>query len=322
MAASHIRTSIAVLCLLGFALLALAWIFAPYLKALTMAAQADHPAKTYPMPPRLERGMFAVDDWFVVAPIGHGTYAIGEPRYGQCNFSYLLVGDRRALLWDSGPGIRDISRVVSRLTKLPVIAMPSHLHFDHVGGLKYFSDVALPDVGDLRRRTIDGRLSLRRFEYLGLIEGLAPPTLHVSRWLKPGSEIDLGNRRLEIVSAPGHTDDSTVLLDERSGDLFTGDTIYPGNVWAFLPGTDLRAFRRTITNLARRTRKSANLYGGHGCLGSDKMLTVPRLPPAAWVSLQSALDQALKRRLIIRLPYTVSSGQRIALDSKASWMAK
>src|ERR1700689_3429018 len=48
------------------------------------------------------------DDYYAVADLGDGAYAIGEPRYGQCNFSYLIVGSPRALLFDSGPGPRHI----------------------------------------------------------------------------------------------------------------------------------------------------------------------------------------------------------------------
>lgn len=66
------------------------------------------------------------DDYYVVGDLGDGTYAIGEPRYGQCNFSYLIVGSQRALLFDSGPGIRDIGKVVKTLTSLPIVALPSN----------------------------------------------------------------------------------------------------------------------------------------------------------------------------------------------------
>jgi hypothetical protein len=43
------------------------------------------------------------DDYFAVAELSEDAYAIGEPRYGQCNFSYLIVGSKRALLFDTGP---------------------------------------------------------------------------------------------------------------------------------------------------------------------------------------------------------------------------
>ena len=100
------------------------------------------------------------DNYYAVAEIGDGAYAIGEPRYGQCNFSYLIVGSERALLFDTGPGIRDITKVVKALTSLPTVALPSHLHFDHIGNLPRFEEVALPDLPALRAQTRDGRFSL------------------------------------------------------------------------------------------------------------------------------------------------------------------
>lgn len=308
-------------CATAALLLAIMAVFAPYWKALAMAATQSGP-QVYPMPTRLPPGALVIDDWFVVLPIDDTTFAIGEPRYGQCNFAYLLVGKHAALLWDSGPGLRNIHDVTSRLTSLPVTAMPSHFHFDHVGGLKYFADVALPDVAGLRQREISGHLQLGLFEYLGMIEGMAPPALSVTRWIKPGSETDLGSRKIRILAAAGHTDNSTVLLDERTGNLFTGDTIYPGHVWDFLPGTDLRALHRTVRRLQVEAGQNANLFGGHGCNDPGPGLGLPKLDASALQSLQKTIERALEPRLALFVPRTITSGGSISLDSKASWMAK
>jgi glyoxylase-like metal-dependent hydrolase (beta-lactamase superfamily II) len=208
------------------------------------------------------------------------------------------------------------------LTNLPVTAMPSHLHFDHVGGLRFFGQVALPDVAGLRARTSDGHLQLGRFEFLGLIEGMKPPALSVTQWLKPGSEIDLGNRTLKVLAAPGHTDNSTVLLDEQTGNLFTGDTIYPGHVWDYLPGTDLRALRKTVISMRAQTRAGAHLFGGHGCNDQGPGLRIPQLDAGAWQSLQGAVDRALKPSFTFVVPRTIASDPPITLDAKAEWMAK
>src|SRR5947207_8994828 len=91
------------------------------------AAIASEPARP-PTPP----------GWFHVFPIDEHTFAISEPKYWQENVSYLLIGTRRALLFDTGPGIYSIGAEVRRLTSLPVIAIPTHLHFDHVGDLAEF----------------------------------------------------------------------------------------------------------------------------------------------------------------------------------------
>jgi glyoxylase-like metal-dependent hydrolase (beta-lactamase superfamily II) len=40
--------------------------------------------------------------------------------------------------------------MVGSLTTLPVLVVPSHLHFDHIGRAAEFDTVALPDRRDLR----------------------------------------------------------------------------------------------------------------------------------------------------------------------------
>jgi len=48
------------------------------------------------------------DDYFLIEPIDSRTFAIGEPRYAQQNYSYLILGNERGILFDAGPGYRDI----------------------------------------------------------------------------------------------------------------------------------------------------------------------------------------------------------------------
>ena len=189
--------------------------------------------------PRLDGALRWADDYFVVEELGDGAWAIGEPRYGQCNFSYLIAGSERALLFDTGPGVRDIGPIVGSLTKLPVLALPSHLHFDHVGNLARFADVALPDLPALRAQARGGRIRLTRYQHLGFIEGGIPVEFAVTRWLAPGSSIELGGRTLRLLSMPGHTADSVVLEDQGANRLFAGDFIYPSQIYAFLPGAEI-----------------------------------------------------------------------------------
>ena len=73
-----------------------------------------------------------VDDYYTVEELGERSFAIGEPRYWQQNFSYLIVGSERALVFDAGPGVRDIRPIAESLTDLPITFVPSHLHLDHL----------------------------------------------------------------------------------------------------------------------------------------------------------------------------------------------
>ncbi|MCX4095193.1 MBL fold metallo-hydrolase [Nocardia sp. alder85J] len=70
-------------------------------------------------------------DWFAVRDLGDGVHMINEPGHVA---SYLVVGDQRSLLFDSGMGIAAISDVVAGLTGLPLLVVSSHSHSDHRGG--------------------------------------------------------------------------------------------------------------------------------------------------------------------------------------------
>src|ERR1700751_2103723 len=163
------------------------------------------------------------DDYFVLEEIDPTTVAIGEPRYYQGNYSYLIIGHRRAVLFDAGTGTRDLVPVVGSLTAPPVTVIPSHLHFDHVGALGRLDRTALLDAPSLRARARDSRLTLGRYEFLGFLEDLAPPTLRVNEWWAAGSAVDLGGRRIHVLSTPGHTPTSVSLYDEQRRQLFLGD---------------------------------------------------------------------------------------------------
>jgi hydroxyacylglutathione hydrolase len=205
------------------------------------------------------------DDYYAVADLGGNTFAIGEPRYGQCNFSYLIIGTERALLFDTGPGVRNIAPIVRALTSLPVEALPSHLHFDHVGNLARFPAVALPDLPALRAQVRDGRFWFGFYQDLGFVEGFNRPDFPVARWIAPGSQINLGDRTLTLQSVPGHTPDSVALLDNHANRLFAGDFIYPSEIYAFLPGADLTAYAASARRLVSLVNPETAIYGAHGC---------------------------------------------------------
>ncbi|MGH9557228.1 MAG: hypothetical protein ACRD2Y_15530, partial [Terriglobales bacterium] len=68
------------------------------------------------------------DGWFEVYRIRSGVFAIYEPRQFEEVISYLIVGSKRGLLFDTGLGVGRISEVVRKLTQLPVTVVNSHTH--------------------------------------------------------------------------------------------------------------------------------------------------------------------------------------------------
>ncbi len=203
------------------------------------------------------------DDYFTIQALDAGTFAIGEPRYHQQSYAYLILGSERALLFDAGPGIRDIRPVAESLTALPITFIPSHFHYDHVGNRVTFARVAVVDLPYLRARAVGDRLALTFEEHLGAAEGIEAETLVVSEWLAPGAIVSLGERELRVLHTPGHTQESISLLDLASRQLFSGDFIYPGELFAFLPNSGLGDYQRGAERVLSAAPAATRIFGAH-----------------------------------------------------------
>ena len=225
------------------------------------------------------------------------VFAITEPRQAEGANSFLIVGSKRAVLFDSGLGVGHIGRVVSKLTPLPVTVLNSHTHFDHVGGNAEFKDVCNLDVpysaasarGEVDPALADyARPTLAEDHVCGsLPAGVTSreykiPTWHVSGHIKDNERIDLGNRTVEVLRTPGHTPDSIALLDRAHGFLFTGDTYYSDQIYLWAPGTDLAAYTASIDRLVALRPGLQTLFPAHG---------TPTADPERLVELQKALRE-------------------------------
>lgn len=237
----------------------------------------------------LAKGVTWLDDWFAVEEVAPGVIAIGEPRYYQINWNYLILGTRRALLFDTGPGVRDIARAVRKLTTLPVTAMPSHMHFDHTGGLSGFGDVALPDIPVLRDCDEDGRLMPTDDLYVGWWEGMTWTPVKIGHWLAIGSAIDLGGRALELLHTPGHSPDSVSLHDRAGGLFFAADFVYPGKLYAQIRNSDLKSYLESAGSVLPQLAEGTAIFCAHGRPDAERLHRAPRLARADVADLGEAL---------------------------------
>jgi len=215
-------------------------------------------------PSMLADGVRWFDDWFAIEDIAPGVYAIGEPRFHQINWNYLIEGQDTALLFDTGPGVRDISQVVRALTDFPLITLPSHLHFDHTGNLQRFQNIALADLPVLRSCMRDGLLHASDDLFRGFLEGMVWKPVKISQWLPIGSRIDLGGRQLEVLHTPGHSPDSISLFDREANILFAADFVYPGPLYAQVPGANLADYLTTSVALLTQIDDQTKIFCGHG----------------------------------------------------------
>ena len=254
---------------------------------LRLAAWGAEPQPLAP-PPQLRSGLVWHDDYYAIERIDESTWAIGEPRYAQQNVSFLIAGSDRAVVFDAGPGLRELAPVVASLTALPVTFVPSHLHYDHVGGARGFERVAMIDLPALRAQAPDGVLRPRFAQHLGALEGIPARPLEIDEWWPPGSVVELGGRTLEVWHTPGHTPESASLLDRARGLLFSGDYLYPGELYAFLPGSSLADYASTAERLAPALPEEIGIHGGHG---TDLASSAPVLTRRDLLDLRRALAE-------------------------------
>jgi glyoxylase-like metal-dependent hydrolase (beta-lactamase superfamily II) len=237
----------------------------------------------------LAKGVKWFDDWYAIETIAPGIHAIGEPKYHQFNWEYLIEGDDRALLFDTGPGLRDIGQVTGSLTQKPIIALPSHMHFDHVGNLHRFPDLAFADLPLLRGLEADGLIDDPGDHYLGAEENLTWQPLRVTQWIKPGDNIDLGGRVLDLIHTPGHSPESVSLHLRREGLFFAADFVYPGELFGQVPHADLDAYLNSADRLLSQLPAETLVLCAHGKSDRAGLHRAPRLGRADIADLAAAL---------------------------------
>lgn len=174
----------------------------------------------------------------------------------EAPFLYLLLGDQRALLLDTGatsdprtfPLRTTVDGILAGWTQryprpeYSLVVAHSHGHGDHVAGDGQFS--GRPNT------TIVGREAAAVREFFHLSSDGSEP-----------AEFDLGGRILDVLSIPGHHGASIALYDRRTGLLLTGDTVYPGRLYV----NDLPAFRTSLARLVEfaRGHPVSAVMGGH-----------------------------------------------------------
>jgi len=231
------------------------------------------------------------DPWFEVYEPARKVFAIYEPHQAEETISYLIVGEKRALLFDTGMGISDLRKVTDALTKLPIIVLNSHTHHDHVGDNWEFDAVYGMDT-DFTRNSAQGSREAAQAEIApdqlcgALPTGFDTRTYATRSWkisgyVHDGDRLDLGGRTLEIIATPGHTPDAISLIDRANELLFTGDTYYPAPIWLFRPETDLNAYAASIRRLSALAPQVKMVLGAHN---------IPVASPEVLARLVAAFD--------------------------------
>jgi glyoxylase-like metal-dependent hydrolase (beta-lactamase superfamily II) len=217
------------------------------------------PRKIYSKLERIETSQ----PWFEVYKLNTDTYAIYEPYQFEETLSYLVEGDKRAVLIDTGDGIADIKKCVEELTNLPYNVVNTHTHVDHVAQNYMFEEVWCYDgpmahevekTGYPNSKTapmVRPGMTWKPLPKDFNVKKWIVPPYKVTKWLHDGDSIDLGGRKLEVIYTPGHSNDHVCLLDKKNHWLWTGDIFYTGGIYTYLPGGNLDQFIKSYEKMIK-----------------------------------------------------------------------
>jgi len=206
-------------------------------------------------------------DWFDVNYINPKTYSFVEAQSSQYNVSYLLIGNSRAIMFDTGSGENQpvngfkIKPIIDQLTQLPTTLLLSHFHFDHNQNISEFSTIAFPDLPFLRQSVTAN--DIYNFTAEDLFLGDYPSQVQINEWYPVNTDIDLGNRIIQLVNIPGHTNESVAIIDKTNKMAFLGDYLYNGALFLF-DNNDLTAYKESVDYLISILNDDYKLFGAHG----------------------------------------------------------
>jgi glyoxylase-like metal-dependent hydrolase (beta-lactamase superfamily II) len=182
-------------------------------------------------------------------------------------FLYLIFGEEKALLEDTGVGVVPTAPVIMDLlakwakkknhAPVSLVVIHSHGHGDHTAGDPQFK--ALPGV-----------------QFIAATPAEVEKASGISDWPTGLGKIDLGRRVIDVIPIPGHHNASIALYDRLTGNLLTGDSLYPGRL--YVPAADIPVYAASARRLVAFVAEHpiAHVLGTHIEEGSKPYFDYPR----------------------------------------------
>lgn len=171
--------------------------------------------------------------------IGYKTYVIN--CYGMQS-PVLVVGERGALLIDTGGGNYDLKSLIEGITDVPLTVVVTHSHADHISGIVQFDRIYTPEreismIKSYREAfiqrfldyfigllAVDGEIGYFKADNILLPWDSLPELIPI----KDGFQFALGGRNITAYDCPTHTAGHMVFIDDLTHTLFAGDAIEEG----------------------------------------------------------------------------------------------
>lgn len=203
---------------------------------------------------------------------------------------YLIIGDKKALLFDTGFGFEDFRPLIRQITALPLLVVNSHADCDHAYGNYLFDKVYLSVHDYAALKALERKdFKMKQLQYRLNKPGSCVAAEIVPDWMDHsvyeceyclidhGDTFDLGGRKLEVLAVPGHTTGSIALLDRASRSLFSGDSVMKYNVYYYRSRDERRSdplyvYYNSLKSLWSHREWSRHIFPGHGLYNLDNSI--------------------------------------------------
>ena len=154
---------------------------------------------------------------------------------------------------------RTLSDIIAAEGLKPVMAVNTHGHFDHTGGVKFVVEEFGAKFACSKKD--DFLMSKEPSSMYGL---QCNPVPEIDIDLDRLDSLEFGNTKLRVIKTPGHTPGHVSLYHEESKSLFTGDTLFRESIGRTdLPGGDYSWIMKSILEELVPLGDDVAIYPGH-----------------------------------------------------------
>lgn len=187
---------------------------------------------------------------------------------------YLVIGDQKAALIDTGFGLKGLKGYVREITKLPVEVLVSHAHLDHALGIYEFDNIFMNenDLEEFEEQSdvtfvnafVARGATHRKFDFQERKE------IHFQN-LEDHQIFDLGGIHIEAFHTPGHTKGSMMFLIKEMRIMIFGDSC--GNTLLVEDNAaNVSTFLQSLLEIKKVEDEYDTVYRFHGSCESSKEL--------------------------------------------------
>lgn len=177
---------------------------------------------------------------------------------------YLLEGDEKALLIDTGYGVGNLKAFAETLTDKPIVVANTHFHPDHAAGNGEFEKAYMSKGAEIDAPSVYGKGAVP-FDLNAL-----PHPDYEKIFVDDGFKIELGGRTVEVIGVkPAHCNSSLFYLDKGHRMLFCGDEMESAQVLMYDNSKNPEApydVRERLLNLKENTQRMKDLSGEYDYL--------------------------------------------------------